>query len=327
MTSDNISELLERAAASVTPTELDPAATMVSRGRRSVRRRRAWGAGAVAAAVAAVVAVPLAMSLPDRLTTARPAETAVEYGGLKVVVPEGWRTVRSATFDACNAEEHTVYLAKQWDFWARPQPEVPGARCKSDGKVWMAVTLKGVSQLLSPNLLIVKDEQLIEVEQPDDRQLPSMWTYIAFGDGTPHPAAFISADEAGRQRLLERITWPAGPSAPPSGGLALPDRPTSITADGPPPTHFMAVVDDARTIAQIRAKLAALHDPVPAGETCTLRKPGSIGFAISGDNGGVLVVLGDASCPQAISSGGGRVHVPAGLGQELHDLVVEKSIK
>jgi hypothetical protein len=327
VTSDNISELLERAAASVTPTELDPATTMVSRGRRSMRRRRAWGAGAVAAALAAVVAVPLGVSLPDRFDTARPAETTVEYGGLQVVVPEGWRTVRSATFDACNAEERTVYLAEQWDFSARSQREVPGSRCKSDGKVWMAVTLKGVGQLLSPNLLMVKDEQLIAVEQPDGLQLPSVRTYIAFGDGTPHPAAFISADEAGRQGLLERITWPAGPPAPPSGGLALPDRPTSITADGPPPSNFMAVVDDAQTIAQIRAKLAELHDPVPAGQTCTLRKPGSIGFSISADKDGVLVVLGDASCPQAISSGGGRVQVPAGLGQDLYDLIVEKSIK
>jgi hypothetical protein len=323
VTSDNIGELLERAAASVTPTEPDPAATMVSLGRRSVRRRRAWGAaGAVAAAVAAVVAIPLAVSLPNRSDTAQPKETTVEYGGLKVVVPQGWRTSRSAKFDACNAEEHTVYLAAQWDFWARPKS---GATCESEGKVWMAVTLKGVGQALSPNLLMVKDEQVIVVEQPD--RLPSVWTYVALGNGTPQPAAFISADEAGRQKLLERITWPAGPPAPPSGGLALPDRPTSIVADGPPPSNFMAVVDDAETVARIRGKLAELHDPVPAGETCVLRKPGSIGFSLDADKGGVLIVIGDASCPQAISTGGGRVQVPAGLGQELYDLIVAKSIK
>ncbi|RSM64329.1 hypothetical protein DMB66_20745 [Actinoplanes sp. ATCC 53533] len=323
MTSDSIGELLERAAASVTPTEPDPAATMVSLGRRSVRRRRAWGAaGAVAAAVAAVVAVPLALSSPERFDSAQPKGTTVEYGGLKVVVPQGWRTSRSAQFDACNAEEHTVYLAEQWDFRAGPQS---GGTCKSEGKVWMAVTLNGVGQPLSPNLLMVKDEQVIDVEQSD--RLPSVWTYVALDNGTPHPAAFISADEAGRQKLLERITWPAGPPAPPSGGLALPDRPTSIVADGPPPSNFMAVVDDAKTVARIRGKLAELRDPVPAGEACILRKPGSVGFSLDADKDGVLIVVGDASCPQAISTGGGRVQVPAGLGQELYDLIVAKSIK
>ena len=50
-------------------------------------------------------------------------------------------------------------------------------------------------------------------------------------------------------------------------------------------------------------KLAELRDPVPAGEECTLPKPGSVGISV----GEVIVVLGDATCPQAISTGGGRV--------------------
>jgi hypothetical protein len=116
---------------------------------------------------------------------------------------------------------------------------------------------------------------------------------------------------------MVRITWPAGPPAPPSGGLALPDRITSVTTDVPP-TNGMAVATDAETLTRIQTKLAELRDPVPAGEECTLRKPGSVGISL----GEVTVVLGDATCPQAISTGGGRVRVPAGLGKELLDLIV-----
>ena len=58
---------------------------------------------------------------------------------------------------------------------------------------------------------------------------------------------------------------------------------------------------------------------MPAGADCTLRRPGSVGINL----GKITVVLGDATCPQAISTGGGRVQAPAGLGQELLTLIVE----
>jgi Sigma-70 region 2 len=134
------------------------------------------------------------------------------------------------------------------------------------------------------------------------------WHRLGVPDGRP---------EAYVRQVMVRITWPAGPPAPPSGGLALPDRITSVTTDVPP-TNGMAVATDAETLTRIRTKLAELRDPVPAGEECTLRKPGSVGISL----GEVTVVLGDATCPQAISTGGGRVRVPAGLGKELLDLIV-----
>jgi len=113
VTPTQVRELLERAAASVTPSESDPASRMVSLGRRSVQRRRAWGAaGSVAAAVAAVVVLPLALAPPDRSPDAGPP--AVSFGGLSVAVPQGWRTSRVTTFDPCTAEPHTVYLAARW---------------------------------------------------------------------------------------------------------------------------------------------------------------------------------------------------------------------
>ena len=83
-------ELLERAAASVTPAEVDPAARMLTLGRRSVRRRRILAAaGSFAAVVAAVVALPLVMAVQDRPDTAASREKVVSFGGLSVVVPKG----------------------------------------------------------------------------------------------------------------------------------------------------------------------------------------------------------------------------------------------
>ncbi|MGX1617679.1 hypothetical protein ACWIF8_27675 [Micromonospora chalcea] len=321
MNPTHVSELLDRAAASVTPAETDPASRLVRLGRRSVqRRRRAWGTAgsvAVAAAVAAVVALPLRMAAPDRSEVA----ATVSLGGLSVAVPEGWRTSEVATFDPCTAEPHTVYLAAQWDPRAtRPTSRPPGAapfKCTSEGQAWMAVVQKGVGALVSPNRLVVKDGQLLQVEQPDQYAIPSMWTYRALSDEIQATTAFISGDEKGREQLLKRVTWPAGPAAPASGGLVLPDRIANATTEVPP-TNGMVVATDAKTLSQIRTTLAELRDPVPAGEECTLQKPGAVGISL----GEVTVVLGDATCPQAMSTGGGRVRVPAGLGKELLDLIV-----
>ncbi|WP_334553043.1 hypothetical protein [Micromonospora sp. CPCC 205714] len=322
MNPTHVSELLDRAAASVTPSETDPASRLVSLGRRSVRRRRrafgTAGSVAVAAAVAAVVALPQVSAPPDR---SEAAGTTVSLGGLSVAVPEGWRTSEVTTFDPCTAEPHTVYLAAQWDPRAtRPTSGPPGAapfRCKSDGQAWMAVVQKGVAAPVSPNRLVVKDGQLLLVEQRDQYMIPSMWTYRAFTDEIQATTAFISGDEKGREQLLKRVTWPAGPAAPASGGLVLPDRIASATTDVPP-TNGMVVATDAKTLTQIRTALAELRDPVPAGEECTLQKPGAVGISL----GEVTVMLGDATCPQAISTGGGRVRVPAGLGKDLLDLIV-----
>jgi len=305
-------ELLERAAASVTPTETDPATRLVSLGRRSVQRRRAWGtAGSVAAVVAAtVVALPLATAIPDRSEPAGAPGTTVSMDGLTVAVPKGWRTSEVTTFAPCNAEPHTVYLAERWDSPRAPQPR---SKCQSEGQAWMALVRDGVPLYVNPERLVVKDGQLLQVAE-DITQ--SQWTYRAFNEEAMATGVFISGDEKGREQLLKRVTWPAGPPAPPSGGLALPDRITGAVTENAGP---MVTATDAKTLTRIRTKLAELRDPVPADEECTLQEPGRVGIAL---DDGVTVVLGDATCPQAISTGGGRVRVPAGLGKELLDLIV-----
>ncbi|WP_446218825.1 hypothetical protein [Micromonospora sp. IBHARD004] len=317
MNPTHVRELLERAAASVTPTETDPTSRLVSLGRRSVqRRRRAWGTAgsvAVAAAVAAVVALPLRMAAPDRSEAAGAPGTTVSLGGLSVAVPEGWRTSEVTTFDPCIAEPRTVYLAERWDPRAtRPRSDPPGAfRCKSEGQAWMALVRDAVPLYVNPERLVVKDEQLLQVVE----EIESRSIYRAFNEETIATGVFISGDEKGREQLLKRVTWPAGPPAPPSGGLALPDHITSaVTEDAGP----MVTATDAETLTRIRTKLAELRDPVPADEECTLQKPGAVGISL----GEVTVVLGDATCPQAISTGGGRVRAPAGLGKELLGLIV-----
>ncbi|MFE0592121.1 hypothetical protein [Micromonospora echinospora] len=311
MNPTHASELLERAAASVTPSETDPASRLVSLGQRSAqRRRRAWGtAGSVVAvaAVVAVVALPLGTAAPDRSAA---SATTVSLGGLSVDVPEGWRTVDVTTFDPCTAEPHTVYLAAEY--------RVRLPMCREKGQAWLAVVQKGVAQSVNPTRLLVKDQRLLQVDQPYHPILPSMWTYRAFGQEIRATAALISGNEKDREQLLKRVTWPAGPAAPPSGGLALPARIAHATTAMPPPTNGMVVATDAETLTRIRAALAGLRDAVPAGEECTLQKPGAVGINL----GDVTVVLGDATCPQAISTGGGRVRAPARLGEELLGLIV-----
>ncbi|MGY0005569.1 hypothetical protein [Micromonospora sp. I033] len=312
MNPTHVSELLERAAASVTPTETDPASRLVSLGRRSVRRRRrAWGTAgsvAVAAAVAAVVALPAGTAAPDR--SGAPGAT-VSLDGLSVAVPEGWRTSEVTTFDPCAAEPHTVYLAARWDPRGTRPRSGPPVGCTSEGQAWLALVRDAVPRGVNPQRLVVEDGRVLQVTQ----DLQSRSTYRAFDEETMATGVFISGDEEGREQLLERVTWPAGPPAPPSGGLALPDRITGAVSENAGP---MVTATDAKTLTRIRAELAELRDPVPAGEECTLQKPGRVGIALDD----VTVVLGDATCPQAISTGGGRVRVPGGLGRELLDLIV-----
>ena len=320
MTSAQVGEMLDHAADSVTPTETDPATRLVTLGRQSVRRRRAWAAaGFVAAAAAAVVAVPLALTAPDVATPA----TTITYAGLSVDVPKGWRISRVPILGACLAEPQTVYLAQNWDvLLSKPtSADAPALHCR--GGQWMAIVGNGTPPSIDPNRLVVKDGRLLEVEQGAPEFLPSMLMYHVAGE-LRAPMALISGDKQDQAQLLRRIAWPPGPPAPRSGGLALPDHLTSATADRPPPTNGMVVAADAKTLSQIQAKLSALRDPVAAGKECALQKPGSIGIdlenSITGES--VIVVLGGASCPQAISTGGGRVRAPAGLGQELLNLII-----
>lgn len=181
----------------------------------------------------------------------------------------------------------------------------------------MAVVQKGAGQTVNPERLQVKDDRLLLVEHIDERVVSSMWAYRAYAGEIQATTAFISGDGMIREQLLERVTWPADPAPPVSGGLALPDRITSALTDVPP-DNGMVVATDTATLAVIRTRLRELRDPVPTGEACTLQKPGSVGISL----GDVNVVLGDATCPQAISTGGGRVRAPAGLGQELLGLIV-----
>ncbi|MCZ7438813.1 hypothetical protein O7598_20540 [Micromonospora sp. WMMC241] len=313
MNPTHVTELLDRAAASVTPTETDPAARLVSLGRRSVRRRRrAWGTAgsvAVAAAVAAVVVLPLRIAAPERPDAAGAAGRTVSLGGLSVAVPKGWRTSEVSTFDPCVAEPRTVYLAERQ---GSPRARQPGSACPSEGRAWMALVRDAVPRYVNPERLVVKDGRLLQVTE-DIRQ--SQWTYRVFDEEEMATGIFVSGDANGREQLLERVTWPAGPAAPASGGLVLPDRITAAVGENAGP---MVTAVDAKTLTRIRSALVELRDPVPAGEECELKRPGAVGIALDR----VSVVLGDASCPQAISTGGGRVRAPAGLGGELLDLIV-----
>ncbi|RKN44497.1 hypothetical protein D7223_19845 [Micromonospora endolithica] len=297
----------------MTPTENDPAARLVSLGRRSRRRRRAWGTAgsvAVAAAIATVAALPLGPEAPDRSEVAEAPEKTVNLGGLSVAVPEGWRTSEVTTFDPCTAEPRTVYLASRRDPGDRFSRGVP-TKCTSEGQLWLALVRAGVPRYVTPERLVVKDGQPLQATQ----ELEGWWTYRAFNEEEMATAVLIPGNERDREQLLQRVTWPAGPSAPPSGGLMLPDRITSAVSENAGP---MVTAMDAGTLARIRTALTELRDPVPAGEECTPQGPGRVGIALDG----VSVVLGDAQCPQAISTAGGRVRVPAGLGRELLDLIV-----
>lgn len=308
------SELLERAAASVTPSEADPVSRMVVLGKRSVKRRRAWkGAGAVAAAVAVVVALPFATVVSNRLDSVGPHGT-VSFGGLSIVVPKGWRASRVKTVDLCTAKPHTVYLAEEWSDSAPPvdAPGSPPYRCASEGQAWMVVVSNGVIGFLQPEQLVSRDGQLVDFEEETG---PSGATYRAFNREDLATGVFLPGGEKGREQLLENVTWPAGPPAPPAGGLVLPDHITVAVSED---DGLMVNASDAKTLNRIRTELAKLREPVPAGEECTLRKPGRVGIALGND---LTVVLGDAKCPQAVSTGGGRVRVPAGLGKELLGLI------
>ncbi|WDZ86693.1 hypothetical protein [Micromonospora cathayae] len=325
MNPTHVTELLERAASSVTPTEADPSTRLVDLGRRSVRRRRrTWGAaGSVAAATVAatVVALPLGPAAPDRFEAAKPPTNTVHVGDVSVNVPAGWRTSTVATFDPCTAEQHTVYLAERWNprtMWLRGvPPQNTPVTCEPPGRTWLAVVRQGAGAAISPNRVMVRDRQMIQVEQPAPDTIPSMLHYRAITDEIKATTVFISGNDEERRQLLRGTTWPPGPPAPPSGGLALPGRITSATTDAPP-SNGMVVATDAKTLNRIRALLAELRDPVPADEVCTIQKPGAVGISL----GDVTVVLGDSTCPQAVSTGGGHVRSPAGLGRELLDLIV-----
>ncbi|WP_212988303.1 hypothetical protein [Actinoplanes auranticolor] len=311
--------------------ETAPAAKLVSLGRRSVRRRRSW---AFAAGVALVATVALPFVLLPREKATLPPATTVNFGGLAISVPKGWKAIEVPIFSTCTAQPRTVYLAPKFDFsYGQPSEGPPGdnkpVECPGKGKEWIAAVQSGFSGVsVNPQQLMAKDGQLLEVQKLDEYRPsePDVRLYGSFSKPFVTPTVFISGPDEARDRLIKNITWPAGPSAPPGGGLALPSRVTSGTAeevtDGPP-YHRMVAASDAKTLNQIRSALAALREPVPTDEACDLKKPGAIGIILSdGENDSAHVVIGDETCPVAVSTGGGQVRVPPELGKQLLALIV-----
>jgi hypothetical protein len=138
----------------------------------------------------------------------------------------------------------------------------------------------------------------------------------------------IAGDPSVREDLLERITWPAEPAPPASGGLALPDRILSAVTE---PRKGGSMVASAEKPALAEA-LAALADlpAVPRGQECDLTKPHVNGFMLNERPKGasatdVRLIIGDRTCPQAVSSRGGRVAVPDQLATKIFDLVAAKA--
>ena len=177
------SELLERAAASVTPSETDPATRMVSLGRRSVRRRRAWASRRPSPPPWLPCGSATRDRPPDGSDYAGPG-TTVSFGGVSIAVPEGWRTSkvemfnpappsrapstwpRSGTSDRADADSGPP---RGQHARASPRPGVDGGR------------QGGASErTASPKQLVVKDTQPVQVDQPDEYRFPSIWTYRAF---------------------------------------------------------------------------------------------------------------------------------------------------
>jgi hypothetical protein len=327
----HVSELLERAAASVTPAETDPASRLLTLGRRSVRRRRSW---VVAAGVAVVAAIALPFALAPHEERAVPAVTTVYFRGLTISVPKGWKAIKVPIFSTCSAQPRTIYLAPKFDFsYGQPSEAPPGAdkvvKCPGNGKEWIAAVQSGLDVVpVNPERLMAKDGQLLDVENVDDygHTNPDVGLYNSFSKPFTTPTVLISGSEQARSGLIKNITWPAGPAAPPGGGLALPRHVTSATANqvtDDPPNNLMVVATDAKALKQIRSILAAQRQPVPAGEACDLNKPGAIGIVLTdGKSESDTVVLGDAACPVAVSTGGGEVRVPPGLGKQLLSLIV-----
>jgi len=352
MNPHDVRELLDRAAAGVTPADADPVPQVMRLSRRAAMRRRAvWAVGGSAAAATVLAggitlptlltgqdgSDPAAVAAAQGPAVAATKRPVVSLGGVSVTVPDGWRTARVKTFDACDAKPRTVYLASGFDpdgwvgFKRGQEPKGPpppaGTKappCASEGGSWMAVVEDGLGRHVVPTELVVQKDTLLEADSPA-RRIPSMRSYRAFDDQIQATTVFIAGSTAERGRLLERVTWPAAPPAPASGGLALPDKLTSAMTDLPPDNH-MTVTQDAAALTRIRTALAGLRQPVPADKACSIGTGDAVGIALSGEKTEVTVVLGDEACPQAISNGGGRVEVPAGLGRELRALIKEKAL-
>jgi len=364
MDETHAAQLLERAAASINPVPPDPArlAQLGRRSARRRRGGLAAGVGGIAATVTAVaMALPLTAPVP---ATSAAAGGAVRFAGLAIDLPQGWTTVEVDAFDACTAKPRTVYLAQTWQRLEKSPPPTPnsgpdttpaepGLRCAIPQGPWMTVAAEPRRGMVRAEL-VVGNGTTLEVEQQRYDGVFSYQPFMLSGaqaeagaqalnrtlasladpktrdrPGSMSRATFvttvhIAGDPSVRENLLEQITWPAEPSAPASGGLALPDRILSAVTE-PRDGGSMVTSADGSALAELRAALADLP-PVPRGQECDLTTPGALGFMLNerrrgGSAGDAMVVIGDKACLQAVSSRGGRVAVPDRLAQKIFDLI------
>ncbi len=330
MSQDELTRLLARAAASVTPTAHDPGRELAERGRRSLRRRRQMiGSGVLSAAVAVtalgVVTAPSPGPFDPGLArssgaAAAPAGQTVRHGDVSVVVPPGWRVSRTDDFDPCTAQQDTLYLTRTWA--PLEGPRAPAPRCPQARVTYMAVVLEGEPKAVNPALLTFRAGRPVQVD--DYRQLGAVTVYREFTPQHRPTTAVISGDEATKRRLLDGVTFGSARPVSGSAGLGLPERPTNVLSAARV-SYGMVNASDAPTVRAIRAQLAALRDTgAPADPSCDLTHRNSVGLAITDDTDdpGVTVVIGDASCPYAVSTKGGPVPVPADLAERLRAMVV-----
>ena len=340
--------------------------TVRRRARRRRAARVSGGIAGTATGLAAAVALAAggipSVGVPTQPNVSAAAGGGISFGGLSIDPLQGWTATEVDAFDACTAKPRTIYLAKTWQRLEKNPPPTPntppggtppdqGLRCTIPEGPWMTV-VKGPLQEEVQGGLVFGNGTTLEV---DEHPYQGVFNYQPFlisnakaaaaADAVKRNLAYsfkpmskaeweasfvttvhIAGAPTVRKDLLEQITWPTEPSAPASGGLALPDR---IDAAGTDPGESIVNPEgdsiNRPALDQIRAALADLP-AVPRGQECDLIKPNMYGFSLVGPREPsaehVRIFIGDRTCPQAVSNRGGRVAVPDDLGKRIYDLIM-----
>jgi len=243
-----------------------------------------------------------------------PGTTPPEQG-LRCAIPKGpWMTVVKGPRRGMVQAELVVGNGTTLEVEEQPYPGVFNYQPFMISSARAAADAEGLNRTLA------------SLADPETRDDPMSEAAKAEFEASFVTTVHIAGDPTVREDLLEQVTWPAEPPAPASGGLALPDRILGAGTDPGKAVNPEGDSIDRPALARIRAALADLP-PVPRGQECDLTKPHVYGFSLNertrgASAGDVRIVIGDKTCPQAVSSRGGRVAVPDQLGKQIYDLLM-----
>ncbi|SNY65233.1 hypothetical protein SAMN05421748_1287 [Paractinoplanes atraurantiacus] len=334
---ERIRDLLDEAVGELEPSDPDPVAGVMRRG-RAVRARRAAVAGVVAAVLVGggvaggwrMAAEEPRPAAGDGWVAPHVVDGVVVAGALELPVPDGWRVVVADEAAPCEKLERTILLVMPGQGGCQKAPvEMRRAVSGGIGGVLFgpvapeelgggpftslaSLTLRGGEPAWLVNGVGSQEPDLRPYEGDDYLSLLLPWSETIIG---------LRMDGAAKKEIVDSMR--SDPSR--AGVLALPENASSVSLTLPDDTGRIRAAgrigsDDPTTAAAVLRLLRGQTDVVGDADACAGPEQLNARLVLRGAGSYTVIISLGERCQEAVSSAGGRVRLSDATVAELKRL-------